>query len=272
MPSRNNSYLRPNQHAAMAAHNLAHELSRMAWSASVPNEDYVRGWEERAARYINSRSFKTDDLAATLWACAVLDSVQENKPLREIAEKIYQTLLTRNHAQLERGTFHKIGQACLWFDWFSPCHIPSESTTISDSEKTMRQIFTQAGHKPDTSSAEITTLEHKVDLSFTQSPHPILIECDGHPHFVFDENPDNPVGYNGPTIFQTALITKLAANAVLLRVPFTVQNVIFKAAAERQTEIIDRVMKELLEKKPGAYDLRLDKEKNPFVSSLELNF
>lgn len=248
-------------------------LSAFARNAQQPTAKFTRHYEEIAAFCFDRKIFSPDNFTLGMFSCAVLDSLPGavgNWP-RQMAETLRQRSEELNLPYTRRREMRRVAQAALWFDWPRTHLVPQENTLTGHHEKNMRDLFHWAGFPPDKTPHTIADLAHKVDLSFTGIKTPLLLELDGPHHFILDEE-DKIISYNGNTWFQTALITKLAAQAILMRLPFAVSDVILNQPHERQAEFAEIVRQAAAEIPSGAYDIRLDRNHDFVIAPLRPDF
>lgn len=220
-----------------------------------PSEEFLQTWEKTIARQIPA--FNTTQFTNVLWAYATLGlcpSIKISEELKDRAPKItkefQQTHILNNlrscaiihcisaderfreialdfHSRVDLGALQRpidinqFRQASLWFDL--PCPIDPEprEETVSLQEERLISAFKIS--KTPLKEHIIPVMGHKVDVA-VDGEHLILIEVDGRWHFVFEiDNEGNYVmaGYNGSTLFQTALMEKYSGkNVSIIRAPY----------------------------------------------------
>lgn len=110
-----------------------------------------------------------------------------------------------------------LSDALLWFKGTTPYPRSAESGTSSLFENDNKIALENAGATVQM-GVHIPTPNHIIDLSATFGRATFYVECDGPSHFIHGAD-DHKIYLNGPTIFQTALISKGYPDTTLVRIP-----------------------------------------------------
>ncbi|HBR68590.1 MAG TPA: hypothetical protein DEA55_04350, partial [Rhodospirillaceae bacterium] len=184
-----------------------------------PPPELTEELKDRALQIANS--LDSVQVLIHLRACAILHCISADERFREIAQTMHRKIQPENlRSAIEINQYR---QGSLWFDW--PCLIEPEpqEETISGLEKSLAIAFQCSGISLTRKDYIVPRMGHRVDITI-DGKHPILVEVDGPTHFVLDiDDEGNYVmgGYNGSTLFQTALMEKCTDdNISIIRAPF----------------------------------------------------
>jgi hypothetical protein len=237
---------------------IAYSLWAYARLAAEPEEAFMKAWLQQYNDLMvqNPTQFRQRDIANILGSCGALSAITGKKIYEEIAQKAYTLHFCDACTIAEK---RQVGYASLWFGWPMPQEIPDQNERPSKLEEKLTAAFNQAGFAagPD---IMIQSMAHKPDMNFVQGDRTVFIEVDGPSHFLYEINEldgtKQPAGFTGRTLFMSALIHKLAANAVLLRLPHPLVSTILERNAETQKQLLQDLLHTAAQTAPGAYHAR----------------
>lgn len=242
-------------------------LSSIAHNADEPLLKYVNAnlgiWVRSASNRISN--FDEENLARSLYALAIL-SATTHSDASDIAKNIFAEIETRKITANKHIT--QIKFASLLYDWEWDYEIGTQKDEESRFEQEIRKIFQQAADNKADQLEELKPIVAKVDIPVTIGGSEIYLEADGPYHLTFRCNPDDPknpliTGYNGSTILKTTLMVKLASQALILRLPFTVGNYLLQELNTNEAvDLANKILNATSEQTHGAYYVDFDEEDN----------
>lgn len=224
-------------------------LSRLVWGmASIgyrPSDQFLKAWDQSARKqmvYANEQ-----DRANSIWAMGVFSALGSdiNAP-KDIIKRLL------DGVDYDDGNYllmHKkqIRDACLLVDLPTAFPETKDGQTKSKTEQRLRHLFAEAGPKMGYQLAHkasvIPRLNHEVDFTMCSKNRNIDIEFDGEEyHFISKLNPKTkkyePVGFDGGTLMQTAIMKKIGSdiqsNSVTLRIPGCIFNALESMDVDNQ--------------------------------------
>lgn len=198
------------------------------------------------------------------WACAVLDSQFPNAKYKAAYDALptYDALGCNN--LINRKQLH---DAAFWFNGETRLSNPYRRETIGTSEKSIANIFHDAGLNVSDDSHSLNIFKNAGDIRVDNGMTEAHIEFDGFPHFHYLDNNETlgDLPYKGNDFFRNALLEKANPQARILRLPFYVANNIFNKARGDRSEITSRfhnLFAQAAEAGPGVYRAFYDIERD----------
>ncbi|NBX66040.1 MAG: hypothetical protein EBQ96_03485 [Proteobacteria bacterium] len=178
-------------------------------------------WAESVEDHIDQ--FRMRDAAVTMWSLAVLDSVQTNPKFRTIAEMCFDRALEIGAPPSDRQNsplLRQIRDTALWFgfdtDAFPAPLKPGNSG--SSLEQEVRGFLSRGGAKIlPRAQTHKSVLDNRCDWAISACGRTVNVEADGWTHLI--RNANGGFGYNGHTLFQTALALRVDPQRPIVRVP-----------------------------------------------------
>ena len=200
--------------------NLALYLWAHASLALSPSAAFMDAWKKQADNILTQgasqplHGFNVRDHFSILWSLAVLHVLSGDPALEKLAARIEDALPD------DMNTISDMQQhvsVCAWFGWRANRQALSRGDTKSSTEQKLSDLFARAGYDPRrASNRTIPVIGHRPDISLADRGTVFHIEVDGPTHFLWNHE-GRVAGYNGNTLLQSALIRKLAPEAVLIR-------------------------------------------------------
>lgn len=205
-------------------------------------------------------------------------------------KKIYKIIagLANQHINLEQCTIgekHQALQARLWFDFTNDPRIPArKKEETSTYESALKDFLRAANLYPRKQQGPLKKTGQKPDAIYDINGQEFIFEVDGASHFVWEVNEVSGhmqiARFNGPTLFQSALMMKFEVTAILLRVPYTMLKAIHGLARHKLQQIAQELVAGIkdqtgkaflvrMRQKPGSDDLTLDTRLMKFSTNIE---
>lgn len=255
-----------NPKALAHADNFSHiQTSFFLWPyarfGSEPIAELKEKWMNRLDHLLATEpeTFRPTDLANILGAAAALHAITGKENYKEVAQKV-NPLIDGSKCNIPQ--LRQIGLARLWFDWENDAPMPDSDQRSSKREIRLRGIFTASGFNPKQDDATLDDLHHKPDIHLEHQGQDIILEVDGPTHFLEVMNEitgqRDPAGFTGRTLFMSALINKLAANAILIRLPYPAVDRILQEDPLQQKQILTSLLDQAANAEQGrGYHMRL---------------
>lgn len=194
-----------------------------------------------------------------VWSLAILDSVcsLHRGPKRFQMNSVFSSLIAN---PIVRGRLASLGDishhnmlsdSILWFKGETPSPRHEDMTPPTLLEQDISAALKKAGaiiNPP----VDIPSPKHRIDLSASFNRQHFYVECDGPYHHVRGTD-DHKVYLNGPTLFQTALISRACPDKKILRIPI---DVFYQRMVDQ--EFWENVLVYLDDAKDGSYNLAND--------------
>ena len=248
------------------AQELSNTLLAFSRLGLVPSKEFMAGWLERAKKIL--RAFNEQALGNAYYAIAIQHILNPTDQTQKIANMLQGEIQKRSFT----NTLHKnqIAQAAFIFDHDTRFRISPDKDTPSRMEKQLCSLFRKAGHAVST-DYKIKKTQQKPDLVLKDDPEQaFIIEADGWWHFIRRYNQDTEqleiAGYNGSTVLQTASLCKVTHNAIVLRMPYPVLDVLDKHLRESMdnidaqalAQVTDIIIRPAIIQGSGAYISAID--------------
>lgn len=252
------------------ADTLGSVLCCYAGDAEIPSPHVGVAFKKNTRFLVNTGEFlRLPHIVNAMRSCAILNACGEKTFTPHIAH----TLFAGFPVERLKNPFllTKLQQSCLWFDMPFNNDAALDELSISRMERELRSVFHEAGY-PYMERA-IKGFDHRVDLTFRGAQNKnTMVEIDGPQHFVFARDPQTGecimAGLNGATVFQSALITKMAVNAVLLRLPFRLVDTILHHTTQVKQNFVEFVMESGRVFSPGSYFVNNARDRGYVVEPL----
>lgn len=201
------------------------ELSNIIYAhaglSKQPLPDLFDPWAESVESNIDS--FRMRDAAVTMWSLAVLDSVQHNPKFRTIAELCFERANEIGAPAADKQSsplLRQIRDTALWFD-FDADAFPAPlkpGNSGSSLEEEIRGLLRRGGAEIlSRAHTHKTGLDNRCDWAVSACGRTVNVEADGWTHLI--RNAHGGFGYNGHTLFQTALALKVDSTRPIVRIP-----------------------------------------------------
>lgn len=179
-------------------------------------------WTESVEDHIDQ--FRMRDAVVTMWSLAVLDSVQTNPQFRTIAEMCFDRALEIGTPdKIDHQTsksLRQIRDTALWFGFDTDAFPAPLKTGNSGSslEEEVRGFLRRGGAEIlPRSKTHKTVIDNRCDWAISACGRTVNAEADGWTHLI--RNANGGFGYNGHTIFQTALALRVDDQRPIVRIP-----------------------------------------------------
>lgn len=179
-------------------------------------------WAESVEDHIEQ--FRMRDAAVTMWSLAVLDSVAHNPKFRTIAQLCFERAEEIGAPQTvdkQASVFlRQIRDTALWFGFdteaFPAPLKPGNSGSSLENE--IRNFLSRGGAQiQPRSQTHKAGIDNRCDWAVSACGRTINVEADGWSHLI--RNANGGFGYNGHTMFQTALALRVDATRPIVRIP-----------------------------------------------------
>ncbi|PZP54853.1 MAG: hypothetical protein DI586_08665 [Micavibrio aeruginosavorus] len=159
--------------------------------------------------------------------------------------------------------------------WYSVFDLPplreKGGNSSSRSEKRLREIFEDAGKLRPEKDHILPYVASPVDMRLAFKGHDVIVEMDGITHFNFDFSGERR--YNGQTLLNSAVKTKIAGTSRLLHIDDRSYSYLFyRCAVAEQDRIAHEILDTAISKEPGNYRVIIAPERILFDSMKNNNF
>lgn len=232
--------------------NITLALYGMAILAQKPNQPFLNTCIARISELSKSGIYQNTSLC--MWSFAVLASTNpEKKEQIENAARMLHKNLSNETSMMNEKEARQFHDASFYFGF--PCDVKIEPDLKPGSkmEARVRGIFSRAKLGVDRYDRPLKAIGHKSDFSLRRGNKRIFVEVDGPQKTLQAMDPHTNDyefgGYNGAAIFQTERLKKaamvkasLAANAIIMRLPYTACNTLFSATGIDEQRIAETEM------------------------------
>ena len=232
--------------------NITLALYGMAVLAQKPNPKLLSTCVARMSELDNNGIYQNTSLC--MWSFATLAAA--NPEIREQTENAARMLhkgLSSETSMMNEKEARQYHDACFYFGFPCDIKIKPDLKPGSRMESRIRGIFSRAKLGVDRYDRPLKALGHKSDFSLRTGRERIFVEVDGPQKTLQAMNPEindyEFAGYNGAAIFQTERLKKaammkasLAANAIIMRLPYTACETMFSATGIDEQRIVETEM------------------------------
>ncbi len=241
-------------------------LMGVAGFGMLPTETFLYAWKKRVEKLDVITS--PDDVVVMLHALAIMDSIRPDKTNRKTAA-LLNDHIKDNNFPLDLGlAFHRsLYDSRLWFELESNIVPPPEDdNNHSIAEDRLGNVFRRTSLPLFEKRMQGTG--HKVNFALNQKS-PIYMELDGIHKFVERYDGDKRQKfYDGPTIFQSAIMLKQEPGSKILRLPYDSADRIIDRAGDEPGRTLTGIYNQMRESRPGCYRLYAAQNNGVVISPL----